>query len=592
MLCCPFRVAVKRKLNCVLLFLIALMLFTRASAVAADAPSAIPVKLEQNGQQWRLTRGGQPFSIRGVGGDGSLDLLSKSGGNSVRTWDVDDKTERLLDEAHRLGITVTLGIWLGHERHGFRYTSFDDVTAQTEKVRAAVERFKNHPAVLMWALGNEMEGYDGGDNPAIWQHVESLAAIVKRLDPHHPVMTVVAEIGGRRVQAIHRFCPSIDIVGINSYAGAATRPRRYREAGGTKPYVVTEYGVPGFWEVPKNELGSVDEPTSTTKAESYRRTYQALSDDQALCLGSFAFIWGHKQEATATWFGMMLPDGKKLAAVDAMTELWSGSPPTNRCPRIERLEIKGSARLKPGATFQASLTASDPESDSIKVRWVLTEDSQQFPTGGDFQAAPIGFPEAIGNADERQATITMPRGGGHYRLYVFVSDSQGGAATANVPLFVDTGIIPTQNFNLYGAEVAGVLGSFWHQSEVIFSHINRTGGGDNFFWGAYSQIGYYLTGEVRPYNHKGGVLTRVTPLDPVGKCHGLGAWEVVGRWSYIDLNDATVAGNELTNLSAGLNWHLNRNLKWQFQYIHGFLDNIAVGQSNANIYAMRVQMDF
>ncbi|MCA9164388.1 MAG: hypothetical protein KDA62_15470 [Planctomycetales bacterium] len=441
MLCCPFRVAVKRKLNCVLLFLIALMLFTRASAVAADAPSAIPVKLELNGQQWRLTRGGQPFSIRGVGGDGSLDLLSKSGGNSVRTWDVDDKTERLLDEAHRLGITVTLGIWLGHERHGFRYTSFDDVTAQTEKVRAAVERFKNHPAVLMWALGNEMEGYDGGDNPAIWQHVESLAAIVKRLDPQHPVMTVVAEIGGRRVQAIHRFCPSIDIVGINSYAGAASLPRRYREAGGTKPYVVTEYGVPGFWEVPKNDLGSVDEPTSTTKAESYRRTYQALSDDQALCLGSFAFIWGHKQEATATWFGMMLPDGKKLAAVDAMTELWSGSPPTNRCPRIERLEIKGSARLKPGATFQASLTASDPESDSIKVRWVLTEDSQQFPTGGDFQAAPIGFPEAIGNADERQATITMPRGGGHYRLYVFVSDSQGGAATANVPLFVDGPIV-------------------------------------------------------------------------------------------------------------------------------------------------------
>ncbi|MCA9188026.1 MAG: porin [Pirellulaceae bacterium] len=179
----------------------------------------------------------------------------------------------------------------------------------------------------------------------------------------------------------------------------------------------------------------------------------------------------------------------------------------------------------------------------------------------------------------------------------FVSETGGAdlvpaAVPANVPLFVDTGIIPTQNFNLYGAEVAGVLGSFWHQSEVIFSHINRTGGGDNFFWGAYSQIGYYLTGEVRPYNHKGGVLTRVTPLDPVGKCHGLGAWEVVGRWSYIDLNDATVAGNELTNLSAGLNWHLNRNLKWQFQYIHGFLDNIAVGQSNANIYAMRVQMDF
>ena len=57
------------------------------SLAAADA---IPVKVERTKQGWQLLRGGKPYSIRGAGGDASLQMLAAAGANSVRTWGADD----------------------------------------------------------------------------------------------------------------------------------------------------------------------------------------------------------------------------------------------------------------------------------------------------------------------------------------------------------------------------------------------------------------------------------------------------------------------------------------------------------------------
>lgn len=407
----------------------------------ASVALAQPVKVElrQAGDGYQLLRGGKPFYIKGAGGDGPKDLLVACGGNSFRTWGVGDDTRAKLDEAHRLGLAVTLGIWLGHERHGFDYNDADQVAEQFEKVRQAVERYKDHPAVLMWGIGNEMEGYANGDNAAIWSHVQACAALVKKLDPNHPTMTVVAELGGDRVKNIHRLCPDIDVVGINSYAGAASIPQRYRAAGGTKPYVVTEFGPAGTWESGKTEWGAVIELTSNEKAASYRRAYEALAADRELCLGSYAFTWGWKQEATSTWFGMFLPDGSTTPAVDAMAELWSGRPRANRAPRIESLSVSGSPRGRPGETVRVRLSADDPDGDAVEVEWRLHAEAAEYGTGGDAEPVPPQFPEAIVSSDARGAEVRLPARGGGYRLFAFVRDGKGAGSTANVPLFVEGG---------------------------------------------------------------------------------------------------------------------------------------------------------
>jgi hypothetical protein len=382
-----------------------------------------------------MLRGGKPYFIRGAGGAGSMKVLAAAGGNSIRTWGTEG-LDKVLDEAHKHGLTVTAGIWLGHERHGFNYNDADQVARQAEQVRKVILRHRDHPALLMWGLGNEMEG-EKGHNAAVWSALNNLAALAKKLDPNHPTMTVLAEVGGDKVKNVHRLCPDIDVVGINSYGGAPTLPRRYREAGGTRPYVLTEFGPPGPWEVKKTSWGAPPELTSTEKARHYRLAYEkAVAGARGRCLGSYAFIWGHKQEATATWFGLLLPDGSRLGAVDTLQELWTGKAPRNSCPAIASLKLQGPDQVEPGATVRAALAASDPDGDRLAVRWVLQREAHAYGVGGDEEEVPPTFPAAIVKGDAKRVEVKMPREGGGYRLFAYVSDGKGGAAVANVPLRV------------------------------------------------------------------------------------------------------------------------------------------------------------
>ncbi|MGC1273972.1 MAG: porin [Planctomycetaceae bacterium] len=179
---------------------------------------------------------------------------------------------------------------------------------------------------------------------------------------------------------------------------------------------------------------------------------------------------------------------------------------------------------------------------------------------------------------------------------VFANEVPGpvvpSGAFLNVPAFVDTGLVSAEQANLFGGEVAGRAGSFWTQAEIYSMTVDRSGGSNPTFWGAYAHVGYILTGEVRPYSRANGVFTRILPNDPVKKGGGLGAWEVAGRWSVLDLNDGGINGGRLTDLTAGLNWYLNPRTKMQFNYIHAFLDAQPTGESDANILAARAQIDF
>lgn len=411
--------------------LLQVLLLSFAALASAGAPGT---QLIHNDSGWQLLRDGKPYEIHGVGGSGSKSLLKQMGGNSFRTWDAQDIGNQL-DEAEKLGLTVTVGIWLKHERHGGNYNDADFVAGQLARVREKVSQYKDHPAVLMWAIGNEVEG-EKGDNAAIWSHIESCAALVKRIDPSHPTMTVVAEIGGDKVKNINRLCPSIDIIGINSYAGASNLLKRYRDGGGVKPIVVTEFGPNGTWEVGRNDFNALPEPTGTEKADQYREHFiNTAQKNQDLVLGSYAFTWGAKLEMTATWFGMLLPDGSKLPSVDAMCELWTGQPPANRCPAIEPITLSTPARVASGTSIDATVSASDPDGDTLAYDWILLSEVAKPGVGGDPETMPDTHRDAI-TADHNRAKIRAPEPG-RYRLYVYVRDGKGSANTANVPLLVE-----------------------------------------------------------------------------------------------------------------------------------------------------------
>ena len=160
-----------------------------------------------------------------------------------------------------------------------------------------------------------------------------------------------------------------------------------------------------------------------------------------------------------------------------------------------------------------------------------------------------------------------------------------------VPYFVNTGKFDVLDYHLFGAEAALVRGPFSLQSEFIAASVNQIGGPDLYFYGAYAYVSCFLTGESRPYDRKTGEFHRVRPFEDFVR-GGRGAWELAARWSYIELNDLSIEGGRLQNATVGLNWHLNPYARVMCNYIHSALDDFDDGDSDADIFAMRFQVDF
>ncbi|MBC8064316.1 MAG: hypothetical protein H7Y17_05765, partial [Chlorobia bacterium] len=359
----------------------------------------------------------------------------KAGGNSMRTWGTENVGNEL-EECQRRGITLTVGMWLGHRSY-FNYDDPVKVKEQYEKVQSDVTKFKDHPAVLMWALGNEME-VDNNDREATWRAIEDLAKLCKQLDPNHPTMTVVADVNKQKVENLKKWAPSIDILGINSYGGLPTLPKRLKEYGWDKPYVVTEFGPVGPWERPKTPWGAALEPTSSEKAVSYRSNYEnSIKSQSGWCLGSYAFLWGDKQEETPTWFGMFLPSGERTEAIDVMALLWTGKAPANRAPQIQGFEFSHAQQeASVGAKASASIKATDPDGDKLTVKWEVRKEASSKRYAGEGEVKPGVVNGLLEGVTSPTVQFNVPRDPGAYRVYVYVKDGKGNAATANMPFAV------------------------------------------------------------------------------------------------------------------------------------------------------------
>jgi hypothetical protein len=384
----------------------------------------ITVTLQKTSTGWKLTRGGKPYFIKGAGSGRQLGLLASLGGNSIRTWGADN-LGGLLDHCHSLGLTVTAGIWLGHKEHGFRYLDPASLASQFEAICAHVARYKDHPALLCWALGNEMElGLDAAESEALWKHIEKATQYIHQTDPNHLVLTVVAEVNSDKIAQLKKFAPSIDFLGVNSYGGVESLAERLQQFGWTKPYAITEFGPSGPWEVKKTPWGAGIEPSSTEKAAIYGKRYQkAIATQQKQCLGSYVFLWDEKFEGTTTWFGMFQPQtGEKLGPVDSLTQAWTGKPPKFSCPKLLSFSCDAAEKtLSPEQRITAMVVATG---DELRVRYELRRESD----GGWLTdlAGTVGKP----------IKLIAPKAPGSYRLYVTVRDAHGSAATANVPFQV------------------------------------------------------------------------------------------------------------------------------------------------------------
>lgn len=175
------------------------------------------------------------------------------------------------------------------------------------------------------------------------------------------------------------------------------------------------------------------------------------------------------------------------------------------------------------------------------------------------------------------------------------------------PALVNTGSFDSDQTQMAGVEAALQINSLLLQSEYIGSwNSDSVGNGSTapagaqlgtvFVNGWYAEALYFLTGEHRHYETNRGAFGRVAPLHDFRWKEGWGAWQVGVRYSHLDLRDGLMDGGILQDVTVGINWFLNPNLKLQANYV--YTDRQApssspIGAGGAfNGFGMRMAHDF
>lgn len=193
----------------------------------------------------------------------------------------------------------------------------------------------------------------------------------------------------------------------------------------------------------------------------------------------------------------------------------------------------------------------------------------------------------------------LPYQQGDNRLQLGVSghyENKAGVSFSTLPevrarratAIVNTGTINSKNLYTYSAEISGQSGPAYAEVEYQKVNVNRPSSqnlGRVKFDGYHAQVAYVLTGESRAYNPKNGTFNKVTPATEGG------AYEVAARYSYLNLNDKDVRGGSMRNVTVGLNWYANKNVRITANYIRSMQKENSNGpKRNLNIFGARFQV--
>jgi phosphate-selective porin OprO/OprP len=131
------------------------------------------------------------------------------------------------------------------------------------------------------------------------------------------------------------------------------------------------------------------------------------------------------------------------------------------------------------------------------------------------------------------------------------------------PIYVDTdttddGVndrIDADDAVTWDLEVSWRKGPLWLSSEFVRTDVSSATVGDPAFNGYYVAGVWALTGEMRKYNTRAGLFDRPQVAKSVYQ-NGIGAWELLARYSNTDLTDGLIEGGDMDIASAGIRWWL------------------------------------
>ncbi|GGP71290.1 discoidin domain-containing protein [Saccharothrix coeruleofusca] len=384
---------------------------------------------------WQLTVDGAPWVVKGLTwGPPAADAarympeLRSMGVNTLRTWGTDASTRPLLDAAAANGLRVINGFWLqpgGGPGSGGCVNYVTDTaykTSMLDTIRQWVAAYKDHAGVLMWNVGNEsilglQNCFSGAElenqRVAYARYVNEAARAIHAIDPDHPVTNTDAWTGAWVYLKAH--APDLDLYAVNSYGNVCQVRQDWIDGGYTKPYILTEAGPAGEWEVPDDVNGVPAEPTDVQKRDGYTRAWNCIIGHTGVSFGGTLFHYGTEYDFGAVWFNLT-PAGKKRLGFYAVQRAFGGATPANTPPVITSMSLSRTTDVPAGGQLSIDVAVADPDGDPIT--WSAAFNSKYVDNSGALVPTPVSV---SGN----RLTVTAPDRLGVWKVYVMAEDGRG-----------------------------------------------------------------------------------------------------------------------------------------------------------------------
>ena len=437
--------------------ILVLLLCCLSPAARAQAHKVDIVKVKGGGYQMRVD--GKPFFADGASFYPSQNCygdIADSGANTVRTYTTTLDAKPMLDKIAASGLMLHAGLGFKSVRSGYyAKNEAEAIRTQEERILKVVEKFKGHPAILCWCIGNEIEiGHMDKPLTAQYESIQRLAERIHEIDPLHPVtLAVVDGFPDAKVEGLMEICTDLDFLSVNGYLGKGGDFRMVRqidEAGWKRPWMSTELGPEGWWlhadlgEGRFTPWGCVVDDTSTEKEEKYA-TCLAACKASPRCIGALTFLWGWQngpRDEILEWYGLLDSDRYTYGAVDRMQTFWTGHSPRACAPRIESrddvtldgLTASQGIQVQPGSEHTAAVRAGNPAGVALRYHWrIIAERSRSMDN-----TLARGISGLIADDGHAEIHFTAPSKPGAYRLYIHVYDDVNRkAAYAGIPFLVE-----------------------------------------------------------------------------------------------------------------------------------------------------------
>ncbi|MER7936289.1 MULTISPECIES: discoidin domain-containing protein [unclassified Streptomyces] len=410
-----------------------------AALPAAQAHAAGSVVKVTGGQgAWQLTVDGQPYQIKGLTWGPSVSDAEKympdlksMGVNTIRTWGTDATSKPLFDSAAAHGVKVIAGFWLqpgGGPGSGGCVNYLTDTAYKNQVLDEFpkwVQTYKDNPGVLMWDVGNEsvlgLQNCYSGDElerqrNAYTTLVNDITKKIHAIDPNHPVTSTDAWVGAWPY--FKRNAPDLDLYAVNSYNAVCDVKAAWQQGGYTKPYIVTETGPAGEWEVPDDANGVPLEPADQAKADGYTRAWGCITGHKGVALGATMFHYGTEYDFGGIWFNL-LPAGQKRLSYYAVKRAYGGDTShDNTPPVISDLTVEGGAgQVQAGRDVVLAVKATDPDGD--RISYEVLDNSMYIDQSKNLASLP--FTDLGGG----RLRFTAPDRPGVWKVYVKATDGKG-----------------------------------------------------------------------------------------------------------------------------------------------------------------------